>query len=238
MSQTLDLDEIKQKILEKLKPLGWDRVLRSFINSSDFDKIIKELIVQSRDGKRFTPPLKDMFSAFENCPYSNLKVVIVGQDPYPNFGVADGMAFSCSKTEKEQPSLRYILDAIDRTVYNNSGLTDRNPDLTRWANQGVLLLNTALTTTINRIGQHYLIWQPFLAYVFDWLTWNNNGLIYLYLGAEAKKWSGAVNDNNYKFYASHPASAAYNSLDKWDCGDVFKDISKLTQDNFNHVMIW
>jgi uracil-DNA glycosylase len=238
MSKTLDLDEIKQKILIKLQPSGWDRVLKSFINSSDFENIIKELAKQSRDGKRFTPSLKYIFRAFEECPYNELKVVMVGQDPYPHFGVADGIAFSCSLTEQEQPSFKYLLDAIDRTVHDNQGIVDRNPDLKRWSNQGILMLNTALTTNVGKVGQHYLIWRPFIAYLFDWLTWHNNGLIYLYLGNEAKKWSDAVNDNNYKFYTSHPASAAYNGNSIWECGDVFKEIYKITMKQYNHVIIW
>jgi len=238
MSETLNLDEIKEKILIKLKPSGWDRIFRSFIHSSDFDMIIKKLAQQSKDGKRFTPPLKDVFRAFEECPYNELKVVIVGQDPYPQFGVADGIAFSCGKTEQLQPSLKYLLDAVDRTVYNNGNLVDRNPDLKRWANQGILLLNTALTTNVGMIGQHYVIWKPFIAYLFDWLTWNNNGLVYLYLGKEAKKWSSTVNDNNYKFYATHPASAAYSGSEEWDCGNVFKEIQEVVKTNYNHIILW
>ena len=238
MSKTLDLDEIKQKILEKLKPSGWDRIFKGFINSSDFDNIIKELIRQSRYGQRFTPTLKYIFRAFEECPYDDLKVVIVGQDPYPGFEVADGIAFSCSRTEKEQPSLTYLFDSIDRTVYDNKNVIDRNPDLKRWSNQGFLMLNTALTTNIGKIGRHYLIWKPFLAYLFDWLTWHNNGLIYLYLGSEAKKWSDVVNDNNFKLYASHPASAAYSNSKEWDCGDVFVKIDEYLKTNYNHAMIW
>ena len=238
MSNTLDLDEIKQKILIKLHPSGWDRVLKSFINSSDFDNIIKELAKQSRDGRRFTPTLKNIFKAFEECPYNELKLVIVGQDPYFQFGVADGIAFSCSLTEKEQPSLKYLFDAIDRTVYNNAGVIDRNPDLKRWSNQGILMLNTSLTTTIGKAGQHMLIWKPFMAYLFDWLTWNNNGLVYLYLGAEAKKWANTVNDNNYKFYATHPASAAYASSTQWDCGNIFVEATEILKKNYKHEIVW
>jgi len=238
MNKTLDLDEIKEKILEKLKSSGWDRILKGFIKSSEFDTIIKELVRQSRDGKKFTPTLKYIFRAFEECPYEDLKVVMVGQDPYPGFEVADGIAFSCSRKNYEQPSLKYMLDAIDRTVYDNKKIVDRNLDLKRWSNQGMLMLNTALTTNIGKIGQHYLIWKPFIAYLFDWLTWHNNGLVYIYLGSEAKKWSDVVNDNNYKLYASHPASAAYSKSAEWDCGDVFVKTTQIVKENYNHEIEW
>jgi uracil-DNA glycosylase len=237
MKQKLDIEEIKQKLFERLEPSGWGTVLKPFIFSGDFDNIIRQLAVMASDGKRFTPPLKEVFRAFEECPYSKLKVILVGQDPYPQFGTADGIAFSCSKTGEMQPSLEYMLNEVNRTVYNgHPGSLD--VDLKRWSNQGVLMLNTALTTTVGKIGQHYKIWQPFLAYLFDYLTWNNNGLIYAYLGKEAREWADAVNDNNYKFFASHPASAAYSKFTRWDSQNMFVEIQKLVQQNYNEKIVW
>ena len=104
MQQKLDIQDIKQKIFEKLEPSGWGKVLKPFIFSLEFEKILNDLYSMSTSGQRFTPVLKDVFRAFEECPYDQLKVVIVGQDPYPTLGVADGIALSCSKSEKEQPS--------------------------------------------------------------------------------------------------------------------------------------
>ena len=72
MNQKLDIEEIKEKILAKLEPSGWARVLKSFIYSSDFDNIIVELAKQAKDGKRFTPTMRNWFRAFEECPYSEL----------------------------------------------------------------------------------------------------------------------------------------------------------------------
>jgi len=97
MNQKINIDEIKNKLLDKLELSGWKTILKSFIESSDFDKIIGQLVKLTNDGKRFTPPLKDIFKAFEECPYDKLKIIIVSQDPYPSFGIADGIAFSCSK---------------------------------------------------------------------------------------------------------------------------------------------
>lgn len=236
MNTKIDLEEIRNKLLLKLQPSGWDKVLKSFIDSSDFEKLILQLVRLTRDGKRFTPPLKQLFRAFEECPYNELKVVIVGQDPYPGFNHADGIAFSCSQTEV-QVSLQFILDEINRTVYNgHPGSTDG--DLARWSNQGILMLNTALTTTVGKTGQHYAIWKPFMAYLFDHLTWNRNGLVYAYLGKEAKEWSDCVNDNNYKFFVTHPASAAYQKQQAWDSKDLFNEISKVVKDNYNEDLIW
>ncbi len=78
--QTIDLEEIKLKLADKLRDSGWTAKLRGFLLSSDFDKILQYLYDQRELGKRFTPPLKTMFSAFEKCNYKDLKVVIIGQD--------------------------------------------------------------------------------------------------------------------------------------------------------------
>jgi uracil-DNA glycosylase len=237
MNKKIDLEEIRTKILLRLEPSGWKTVLKSFIESSDFEQLVLQLIRLTKDGKRFTPTFKEVFRAFEECPYDKLKVVMVGQDPYPQFEVADGIAFSCSKTGELQPSLSYLLNAINLTVYNgHAGSTD--VDLTRWANQGVLLLNTALTTEVNKIGKHYAIWKPFIAYLFDQLTWNKNGLVYIYLGKQAQDWADCVNDNNYKFFLSHPASAAYNSQATWDSANVFVETRDIIKKNYNQDLIW
>lgn len=236
MNKKIDLEEIRTKILLKLEPSGWNKVLKSFIESSDFENLILELVKFTNDGKRFTPPLKSIFRAFEECPYNELKIVMIGQDPYPQINIADGIAFSCSQSNI-QVSLKFILDEVNRTVYNgHPGSTDI--DLKRWSNQGILMLNTALTTTIGKIGQHYEMWKPFIAYLFDYLSNNRNGLIYVYMGKEAKGWSESVNDNNYKFFVNHPASAAYQKFRKWDSKDVFNQVKKIVKDLYNENIVW
>ena len=232
----MNLQEIKQKMFEKLKINGWDTLLKSFIFSSEFDEIVTKLWNLSQEDKRFTPPLKQVFRAFEECPYDKLQVVFIGQDPYPQLGVADGISFSCSNTNKLQPSLKFILQEVDRTVYDNHVISE-DLDLKRWSNQGILMLNTALTVEIGKIGSHYDIWKPFTAYLFDYLNNNNSGLIYVYMGKKAEEWSEVIDDNNYKFNVKHPASAAYNGS-KWDSNDIFNQISKLVKENNGNEIIW
>jgi uracil-DNA glycosylase len=237
MSEKLDIEDIKDKIYKKLESSGWHRVLKGFIYSSDFDNIIISLAKQSRDGKRFTPTMKNWFKAFEECPYDQLKVVMVGQDPYSVINQADGMAFSLKNSDYIQPSLEYMFNAINKTVYNHQNQCN-NKDLTRWANQGVLLLNTALTTNIGKTGQHFLIWKPFIAYLFDWLSWNCPGLVYIYIGKKANEWSDCVNDNNYKFYATDPTSAVYLKLPEWDSKNVFIETKNILMNNYNFDIVW
>ena len=80
MVETINIEEIKQKLIDKLEPSGWTTKLRGFIKSSDFEKIIQTLYDQRQQGKRFTPPLKTVFTAFEKCPVKDLRVVLIGQD--------------------------------------------------------------------------------------------------------------------------------------------------------------
>jgi uracil-DNA glycosylase len=237
MKEKLELDKIVDKLYEDLIPSGWARVLRSFMYSSDFKNILQTLAQESSLDKRFTPPLRDVFRAFKECPYEELKVVIVGQDPYPTIDVADGIAFSCSKTMKLQPSLKFMLSEVNRTVYNGEPISN-SPDLTRWANQGILMLNTALTTQINKVGMHYNIWKPFLNYLFDFLSNYNNGLVYIYMGKEASTWADSVNDNCYKLFCAHPASAVYNKFRSWDSKDVFPTAQKIVKENYNYSINW
>jgi len=225
---TINLEEIKEKLIKKFEGTGWDVKLRSFIKSDDFSKIINTLYNEREDGKRFTPPLKYVFKAFEKCKLENLKVVVIGQDPYPHLNTADGLAFSCSITGKPQPSLKHIFHAINETVYKDD--REHNPDLERWAEQGVLLLNTALTCQVDKVGSHYDIWQDFITYVIDMLSLTNSGIIFVFLGAKAQELESLISDSHYVLKASHPASAAYSG-GKWNCNDVFNKINDILQKN-------
>jgi uracil-DNA glycosylase len=234
MPNKFNIDDYKQKIFTKLEPSGWGRVLKPFIFSIEFEKILTDLYDLSNGGKKFTPILKDVFRAFEECPYSELKLVIVGQDPYPTLGVADGIAFSCSKSEREQPSLRFIHDEIEKMYPNGY---ERPLDLTKWTRQGIILMNTAFTTEVGKIGQHYNIWSPMVAYIFDYLKNFNPGLVYVYMGKKSHEWADMCGENCTKFMVSHPASAAYNGS-KWDSKDVFLKVRDTVYDLYGYKIIW
>ncbi len=228
--EDINLQDIKEKLFLKLKSAGWGPATVNFVMSSDFDKILHGLHADSKDGKKWTPQIKNIFRAFEQCPYDKLKVVIIGQDPYPNVGIADGIAFSCSITGKEEKSLRYIFDSIERTTGES---ISRDPDLTRWANQGVLLLNSALTTTLNKPGSHQLLWQPFTVALIDYLIWNKQDLVFCFLGKKAQEYGDLIPDNFYKINASHPASAAYAGAAEWDCNDMWNKLNTYLEKNDN-----
>jgi uracil-DNA glycosylase len=143
--------------------------------------------------------------------------------------VADGIAFSCGITQKPQPSLKFIFQEIERTVYQEFP-THQDPDLTRWSNQGVLLINTALTCEMDKVGSHYDIWNDFIMYLLDMLNLTNSGIIFILLGAKAQELESVLGQNHYILKASHPASAVYNG-GKWDCNDVFNKANEIIQGN-------
>jgi uracil-DNA glycosylase len=225
VTEQINLEEIKDKLIEKLIPSRWAGKLRGFLKSSDFDKILNTLYKLKEDGKRFTPPLKQVFRAFEECPHDKLKVIIIGQDPYPYLGIADGLAFSCSNTMKPQPSLKKVFEAIEHTVYEDFP-TYQDPNLTRWANQGVLLLNSALTCQIDKVGSHYAVWQDFITYAMDILNFTDTGLIFVLMGKQAQELESMIGEHHHIIKTTHPAHASYTKQ-LWDCGNMFNEINKI-----------
>jgi uracil-DNA glycosylase len=236
MKEKLNIEDIKQKIFDKLIPSGWGQKLKPFIFSGDFDNILMHLHRLSIQNKKFTPTIKDLFRAFEECPYDKLKVIMVGQEPYLNIGSSDGLAFSCSNNPRIETSLKFILDEVNKTVYGGHAVSI-DPDLKRWSNQGILLLNTSLTSQICTSGQHYEIWKPFMAYLFDLLNHNKNELIYLYIGKKAQKWVDSI-DNGYKFLVTHPINPASINTRKWNSDDVFLKTQLLVKEHYNTDIIW
>ncbi len=209
----IDIEQLRNDVNNKLEDSGWAPMLSPFINGLEFDMIMNKLVECVNAEKRFTPRFKDIFNAFLECPYDELKCIIIGQDPYPQLGVADGIAFSCSRKGKAEKSLQYINKAIG---------TDHT-DLRYWANQGVLLINTAFTVEINSIGSHYSIWKPFTQYLFENINRHNKDVPTILMGKKAEEWQLLLNRQKM-FKVAHPASAAYRG-GEWDCKDVFNNVN-------------
>ena len=217
----IDINILRDNLNNKLENSGWDLMLSPYVNGLSFDYIMEKLRDSVEQGRRFTPRFKDVFNGFYECPYDDLKVVIEGQDPYPQLGVADGIAFSCSRKGKAEKSLQYILKETigDFTDTGRVMYTPEECDLKRWANQGVLLINTAFTCEINKIGSHYGIWKSFTEHVFDNINRHNPNTIFILMGKKAEAWQTLL-PNCKILKCSHPASAAYRG-GEWDCNDVF-----------------
>lgn len=235
-------EEYAKKLYEMLKPSGWHDILKGFLLSEDFFHIIRVLENCVDEGNRFTPPLKQVFRAFMECPLDTLKVIMVGQDPYPTIGVADGIAFSCGNTKKQQPSLKFIFKAVNKTVYSDKkDITTFDPDLTRWSNQGVLMLNTSLTTEINKIGKHIPIWDPFIKYLIDMLNSKDKDYVWVLIGKQAQQNEDIIDNilrNTQILKCSHPASAAYKQDEDWNCNDIFNQVNNALAYDKKPKIIW
>lgn len=188
------------------------------------------------DKEVICPTSTDVLRAFRECKYSNLKIVFILQDPYHQVingqKIADGIAMSCSYTHVLQPSLRLVYDEIERTV----GHVNRNPDLKCWANQGVLMLNTALTVKHASPGSHVEIWRPFTQYLLKELSNKTSQTIYVFCGANAKSFSHLVT-RGVKYYTVHPAAAAYRG-GMWDSEDLFNNINYVLKNRGLEQIKW
>ena len=228
---------MRSSLKTKLAPSGWDRVLNDFIDSEAFITLMTSLQEEYEKGNA-TPSIEQVFNVFYECPYNDLKVVIVGQDPYTDEGVADGFAFSCGNDMNIQPELSVMFDEITETVYADEKWYACEPSLKRWANQGVLLLNTAFTAEVGKLGAHYDIWKPFVKYLFKKLVEFNTGLVYIYVGDVAKEWAKMIPESNsHKFYCYHPNTACYSGI-QWESNDVFARTNEILESNNGLKIIW
>ncbi len=229
----VDIDKVQSYLYNRFNDNTWQNKLRMFILSSEFRSILESLVSEVENDRRFTPQVKDVFNGIIQCPYEDLKLVVIGQDPYPQIGVADGIAFSCSKGPGIQHSLRMINQAIKDDFPDYQDKTD----LSVWSQQGILMLNTAFTTEIGKPGTHYAIWEPFMSYLLDHIANAKPNLVYLFLGKKAQEWADSVGDDAIKIMTSHPASAAYTG-NKWNHNNVFLKASEAVKERFDYTIKW
>lgn len=152
--------------------------------------------------------------------------------PYPGVlkngkFVADGLAFSSRNsipiTDRCPKSLDYVLNAVDEDIYSDASthLADTY-DLTKWANQGILLLNTSLSLPIGeKAGAHIALWRPFILAVLEILSIQKEQTAYILMGAKARAYESYITDkSSFVVKCDHPAAAAYTG-GKWDHQSVF-----------------
>jgi len=155
------------------------------------------------------PPGELIFSAFNHIPFSKVKVVIIGQDPYHGIGQANGLCFSVSDTVSHPPSLINIFKEIESDLlipYPENG------NLERWANQGVLLLNATLSVRAHQAGSHQKKgWEQFTDAVISKLSDQKEGLVFLLWGGFAKKKGAKIDSKKHLVLATgHPSPLSAN----------------------------
>lgn len=153
------------------------------------------------------PPQKLIFNAFAHCPFEQVKVVLLGQDPYHEPGQAHGLCFSVPEGISFPPSLVNIFKEI-KTAFNKPLPLTGN--LTRWANQGVLLLNATLTVRAHQAGSHqHKGWETFTDAVIDSLNRSRSNIVYILWGAYAQKKGRFIDTTrNLVLKSAHPSPLA------------------------------
>lgn len=194
---------MKKNFLKKSLPYNWSKVLKHHENLKSLNK--PAIFINSQLNKKINvlPKLDDIFKAFEYCSFEDTNVVIFGQDPYFQPGIANGLAFSANEKIPIPHSLKNIFKEVKNdigSISNNSG------DLRKWANQGVLLLNSALTVEENKPRSHSRIgWDDFIDDVVSSLS-KKEGIVFMLWGNDAKKYLKNINKiNNLVLTASHPS---------------------------------
>lgn len=220
---------------------SWHAKMRPFIESEECDKIYAYLKAESKRGKQVAPLSMHVWRCFKETTLDNLKVVMVGLCPYHTFKndapVADGLLMGCSITGKLQPTLEQFYGGIERELHDGLNLSYiANSDVLYLAEQGVLMLNAALTTEMNKAGSHLDIWEPFIKYLFEEIL-NITGVPVLFLGKEASKYKKYTGIFSQSFVVSHPASAAYKNAE-WDTEGVFNKLDILLEENNGFGVQW
>lgn len=210
--------------------MTWEEVI-ALEKQKNYYKNLKNEIDKKYEETIVFPKKENIFKAFTLTKLDNLKVVILGQDPYHGVGQAQGLAFSTPSNIKNPPSMQNILKEIESDLGRKS--VCENGDLTTWAEQGVLLLNTVLTVQESKAGSHQKLgWEIFTDNIIKYISQNCNDIVFLLWGSPAIKKSNLIDKNRHHILTSaHPSPlSAYRGF--FGCkhfsktNDILKTLNK------------
>ena len=186
----------------------WDVVLKEEYEKNYF-KNIAMFINKEYKGKIVYPPKRDILRALKLTDYNDVKVVILGQDPYHGENEANGLSFSVNEGIKLPPSLKNIY----KELYDDLGITKTTGDLTSWANQGVLLLNSVLTVLKDTPTSHSKIgWQEYTDAIIKKLNEREKPIVFILWGNYARSKKNLItNKRHYIIESPHPSPFSANS---------------------------
>ena len=185
---------------------SWKTLLQDEFEKPYFHQLVN-FVKSEYNIYKVYPPGKLIFNAFDHCSFEDLKVVILGQDPYHGAGQANGLCFSVNDGIRKPPSLVNIFKEIQDDVGTP---IPESGNLERWAKQGILLLNATLTVRANQAGSHQNKgWETFTDAVIKQISDKKSGIVFLLWGAYAQK-KGSIIDKNkhYTLQSAHPSPFA------------------------------
>ncbi|MFN9711330.1 MAG: uracil-DNA glycosylase [Bacteroidota bacterium] len=184
---------------------SWKEVLKKEFNKPYFREIVAFLKTEKIQGKTIYPSGSHIFNAFNLTPFDNVEVVLLGQDPYHGQGQAHGLCFSVQEGIQPPPSLINIYKEIQADI--GIGMPAKYGNLTKWAEQGVLLLNAFLTVRANEPLSHSKIgWEEFTNNVIRLLSDKKEGLVFLLWGKFAQQKQELIDETkHYVLKAAHPS---------------------------------
>lgn len=183
----------------------WNELIQAEREKAYFTDLEEALEQQRSAGDVIFPPEEQIFSAFEKTSLADIKVVILGQDPYHGAGQAHGLAFSVSEDIKVPPSLKNIYKELETDIDDFSIPTHGN--LTAWAEQGVLLLNTVLTVKEKQAHSHAKLgWERFTGAAIQRINETNTGCVFMLWGSHAHKKGESIDGTKHKVLKGpHPS---------------------------------
>ncbi|MCL4153352.1 UNVERIFIED_CONTAM: hypothetical protein GTU68_059847 [Idotea baltica] len=214
---------------------GWKSALYEEFSQPYFQQLKNFLLEERQAGQTLYPPGKLIFNAFNKTPFDDVKVVIIGQDPYHGPGQAHGLCFSVPEGIKSPPSLKNIYKEMHADV----GITiPHHGNLIKWAEQGILMLNSMLTVRARQAGSHKgKGWETFTTAVIRELNDQKSGLVFLLWGRYAQE-KGAIIDTkkHHVLKAAHPSPfAAHNGF--FGCKH-FSTTNQFLQEQGKPVIDW
>ena len=183
---------------------SWQEALKEYLSTPEFGLLAKRIRSEYlNSAKTIYPDPKNIFRAFDETPFQDVKVVILGQDPYHNPGQAHGLAFSVPEGVQAPPSLINIF----KEIQDSTGGTNKSTDLSRWARQGVLLLNSILTVVHSTPTSHSNIgWEDFTDNVLKTLSEKREHIVFMLWGAYARGKAGLIDkEKHLVLEAPHPS---------------------------------
>ena len=191
---------------------SWKEILLSELNSTYMQNLSKFLREQIILGKTIYPPGNQIFNAFNKTPFPKVKVVILGQDPYHGESQAHGLSFSVKESIKKPPSLQNIFKELQDDI--NIKIPS-NGNLEKWANQGVLLLNSCLTVEKGKPGSHKdKGWEIFTDYILKQINSKKSNVVFILWGKYARDKKSFIDDSRHCIIESaHPSPySAHNGF--------------------------